>query len=136
MEWREISWEEIIIVWKLLYYTYICSNVNYNVINYNNISFNVRTNIAFFYITFLLYQKLNINLFLSLRFKKNLFSSRCSVRIQFWHFSPVDVVSTSDSICMSEVDQFTDWCPVGKYEKSKQETFELTRLLALKQERM
>lgn len=136
MEWREISWEEIIIVWKLLYYTYICSNVNYNVINYNNISFNVRTNIVFFYITFLLYQKLNINLFLSLRFKKNLFSSRCSVRIQFWRFSPVDVVSTSDSICMSEVDQFTDWCPVGKYEKSKQETFELTRLLALKQERM
>lgn len=92
---------------------YICSNVNYNFISYNNISMNI-----VFYSCFDSTLS-KINLFLSLRFKKIYFSRIVQFRIQFRLFSFVTLFRLPIHACMSEVDQFTDWCLVGKYEQRK-----------------
>lgn len=92
---------------------YICSNVNYNFISYNNISMNI-----VFYSCFDSTLS-KINLFLSLRFKKIYFSRIVQFRIQFRLFSFVTLFRLPIHACMSEVDQFTDWYLVGKYEQRK-----------------
>lgn len=102
----EISREEIILFENYYIVYYICSNVNYNFISYNNISMNIVFNIVFYSCFDSTLSK--INLFLSLRFKKIYFSRIVQFRIQFRLFSSVTLFRLPIHACMSEVDQFTD----------------------------